>query len=298
LPAELVIFRHGERADRAKGRDDGFPADPVLTKEGKEMAKRAGIAVRSLTGSAFAAVYSSPFCRCLQTADQIAGELNLLVRVEPGLGELCSTSVFAEAPQLRSPVESVRFSLQRSLLDCSVSPVCLKLPEWPEEPRDANKRVIAVAKALAARHAGQRIALVCHSHSLVEITRHVPNKGGGAAEATAGYCAMSHISQAGVLLRCLDLSYLKGSSSQQSGGFCDASEVGHAAGHWSDGWRWIDPETLLAMRIDEVLEKFHRFREAFDRGNPEQQRMWHVGWAAPDDDLRRKLQLACAKGMF
>jgi len=242
------------------------------------------------------AVYSSPFCRCLQTADQIAAELGLPVRVEPGLCELLS--VFETAPMLRSPSESIARALQRSEVDCSMPPVVSAVPQWPEEVRDSNRRVVSVAKALASRHTGEAIVLVCHSHSVVEITRHVPSKGGGAASSHAGYCAMSHISQAGALQQCLDLSYLKGSSTEQSCGSCESSIVSPAAGSWSDGWRWVDPDQLLQMGLEEVLETFPRFREAFQRGTAEQQRRWTEGWAAPDEGLRSRLRLACEKGMF
>merc|ERR1712007_416044 len=96
---ELFVLRHGERADRARGRDDGWVNDVALTKEGRETAKRAGIALRPLATCPWAFVYSSPFFRCLQTANEVAAELGLLVRVEPGLSELCTAKVFDQAPQ-------------------------------------------------------------------------------------------------------------------------------------------------------------------------------------------------------
>jgi broad specificity phosphatase PhoE/predicted kinase len=296
LPAELFVVRHGERADRAKHRDDGWPDDSLLTKEGQETAKRAGSALRTLSTSPVAVVYSSPFCRCLQTADQIAAELNVPVRVEPGLSELFS--VFDQAPRLRSSSESLGRALQRVAVDCSLPPIMTALPSWPEEPRDSNKRVLSVAKALANRHAGEPIVLVCHAHSLIEITRHLPTEGGGMAGSRCGYCAMSHISQAGAVQRCLDLTYLSASADHESIGRYDCSSITPAVGVWTDAWDWIDPDTLLSISLDDVLAKYPSFRAAFQRGSHQQQQRWVDGWVAPDVEMRQKLLAALSNGMF
>lgn len=304
LPAEMFVLRHGERADRAKGRDEGCPDDAPLTKEGRETAKRAGMALRSLATSEFVAVYSSPFFRCLQTANEIAAELGLPVRVEPGLAELCSAKIFEQAPDLRSPTESIDRALIRAEVDLSEPPIAPTLPEWPEHARDANTRVVNTAKALADRHPGRAICLVCHSHSLVEITRHVPKEGGGAASSTATYCAMSHISPSSVLLRCLDMSYLKDSSSQSVAHMPEISGPDLAVGYWGEGWHWSneverDPvDTLLALSLEEVLEKYDRFRQLFERGDEEQKEKWRQGWISPDAAMRTKLEAAHKRGFF
>jgi len=305
LPAELFVLRHSERADRAKGRDDGYPDDAALTKEGRETAKRAGIALGILARSPIVVVYSSPFFRCLQTANELAGELGCPIRVEPGLAELCTDKVFSQAPQMRSPAESLARALQRAEVDLSEPPVEQSLPTWPEAPRDANKRVVNTAKALASRHPGQTICLVCHSHSLVEITRHVPKEGGGAAGSTAGYCAMSHISPSGDLHQCLDLSYLKDVSSVGSTQHIGLSFADLAAGSWEEGWNWTEDietpdviDVLLQLSLDEVLETYPKFSQMFERGTKVQQDAWREGWASPDDVMRTRLRKAHEHGLF
>jgi len=239
--AEVFVLRHGERADRAKCRDGGWSDDPPLTKEGREMAKRAGWALRGLAALPWApVVYSSPYYRCLQTANEVAAELGAAVRVEPGLSELCCQRIFDQQPRLREPEEAIAAAFQRVELDTSVPPVQPTVPEWPEQARDANSRVLQAATAIASRHPGTAVCLVCHGHSLVEITRTLPRAGGGATASQAGYCALSHIDSGGQLLRSLDLTYskmdrdaLKGRSS----GFTPHC-VDDSIGSWSHGWQW------------------------------------------------------------
>merc|ERR1712048_1476602 len=206
VPCEVFIMRHGERADRAANRDGGFPDDTQLTKTGQDQGKRTGVALRSMTAARFVAVYSSPFYRCLQTADEAAAELGLSVTVEPGLSELCIKRIFGdEAPQLRPPPEV----LQRSAISLSQTPCEQTLPTFPEEPKDANARVLRTAQALGARHPGRAILLVAHSHTVVELSRHLSSSGGGAVPQNAEYAALSHIDPEGRLVRCCDQTHLK-----------------------------------------------------------------------------------------
>lgn len=304
LPAELFVVRHGERADRARGCDEGYPDDTALTKEGRQTAKRAGIFLRKLEASRMVAVYSSPFFRCLQTANEIAAELGLPVRVEPGLSELCASKIFDHAPHLRTPAEAVSRALIRVEVDASQPPIQPAPPDWPEQPRAANSRVVRTAQLLADRHPGQAICLVCHSHSVVEITRHVSKEGGGAASSTAPYCALSHISPTGILRRCLDVSYLKDISSQDGVHVDHSCSPDPAVGFWEDGWRWNDAvasdpvDELLQLSLDEVLMKYPRFHQLFERGDENQKSAWRRGWLSADDCMHAKLNAAFERGIF
>jgi broad specificity phosphatase PhoE/predicted kinase len=240
--AELFILRHGERADRAQDRDGGWPDDPPLTKDGRQAAKQAGAALCGLATVPWAAaVYTSPYFRCLQTANEIAGELGLPVRVEPGLAEFCGDRLFERQPLLRPPEESLGSALIRAEVDLTVAPHRSTPPAWPETHRDANVRVLETARAIAARHPGLAVCLVCHSHSVVELTRHLPSSGGGAAASRSGYCALSHIMCNGALIRCLDQSYLREGRKGNMGAGSGAVEGGQQAaqaGSWADSWDW------------------------------------------------------------
>lgn len=305
---EVLILRHGERADRAKDRDGGWVDDPPLTPDGRETAKRAGQALRSLPAAPWAAVYCSPYFRCLQTANEAAAELGLPVRIEPGLSELTIAKIFNEAPSLRPSADSLQGALTRTEVDLSCAPHRETLPQWPEEMRAANSRVLETVQAIIARHPGQAILLVCHSHSLVELTRHLPKSGGGATSSNAGYCALSHISPGGELLRCVDLSYLK-LAEAAAGHRADALAPSADVGHWQSDWRWstadcdTDPfdgavEMLLEMGLDGALERYPAFRTIFHRGTQEQQTMWREGWACRSDEVRSKLLKANAANVF
>jgi hypothetical protein len=149
------------------------------------------------------------------------------------------------------------------------------------------------------------------------------------AGSTAEYCALSHISRSGALLRCLDLSYLKGAASRGCSGSasCGADVTDEAdsagsqveAGSWSSGWQWsvgggrgeegeaaddaavavLDPvDALLERSLEEVLDRYPRFKEAFHGAPSEKQDMWRQGWERRDETIRCKLRGGVAKGIF
>jgi broad specificity phosphatase PhoE len=286
-----------------------------LTKKGRQTAKEAGIALRSLTAAPWApAVYSSPYFRCLQTANEIAAELGLLVRVEPGLSELCCARIFDHQPDTRAPQDALQEALVRVEVDCSVAPCRGAVPVWPEAGRDANQRVSDTARSLAARHPGHALVLVCHSHSLVEITRRLPTTGAGAVGSRSGYCAMSHISASGALLACLDQSYLKGAPQAGHVEIPDAPST--AVGRWTTGWRWRgvaeathedeDPEheqrdpvdVLLGLDFEDALERYPRFKDMWQRATPLKRTALRDGWRERSSEFVAKVRSAHAKGIF
>lgn len=307
--SELFVLRHGERADRSSGRDDGWPDDPPLTKTGRETAKRAGGALRSLAALPWApVVYSSPFYRCLQTADEVAAELGLDVCVEPGLSEFCCQRIFEAQPRLRDPAASLAAALQRSDADLARASALPAPPAWPEAGRDASVRVLRAARALVERHPGRAVCIVCHGHSIVEITRHLPKAGASAVGMQTGYCALSHIAANGRLVRSLDQSYLKDAAAADDarGAAAPSAAQGAPSGRWSPGWRWVAAgaevggavEEVLGLGLDEALQRYPAFASVFRRGAPEKQEQWRLGWASRSDDVREKLEEARARGLL
>lgn len=268
-------------------------------------AKRAGAALRTLPSSPWApAVYTSPYYRCLQTADEIAAELGLNVRIEPGLSEICIERVFDAQPQLRVPDEALASALQRTEVDLTVAPAVANPPTWPEKARASNQRVLQASQSLVARHPGMAVCLVCHCHSLVEITRHLPKFGGGAVASQAGYCAMSHIDASGRLICALDQSYLRHGDLNSGRAEPSAFEV-EPAGFWRADWCWQAAaedysfvESLLDMDLEQVLSTYPRFNKLFLRGTVENQDAWRCGWKSRCRDLRLRLMQAQAKGLF
>jgi broad specificity phosphatase PhoE len=95
----VVVIRHGERLDwNMRDRGENWiptadrPWDPPLTDQGREQANALGLALpkilETLNLPSIAAVYSSPFYRCRQTASELcASDDKLKVKVEVGLTE-------------------------------------------------------------------------------------------------------------------------------------------------------------------------------------------------------------------
>eukprot|EP00927_Polykrikos_kofoidii_P048727 TRINITY_DN42942_c0_g1_i1.p1 TRINITY_DN42942_c0_g1~~TRINITY_DN42942_c0_g1_i1.p1 ORF type:complete len:595 (-),score=101.22 TRINITY_DN42942_c0_g1_i1:67-1851(-) len=240
---EIFIMRHGERADKARDSFEGPQDDPPLTREGREMAKRAGSALHAIADLPVVAVYSSPFYRCLQTANEVAAELGLPVRIEPGFSELCIERIFDHKPVLRKACTALLSALMRTSLDCSMPPVYPEMPQWPELACVANARVMKAARQIASRHRNQAVVFVCHAHSLIEMTRHLPASGGGKVGSRAGYCALTHISSRGDTLRCVDQTYLgttTEASNQEKLASVEASFSDRSSQDvlWNHAWRW------------------------------------------------------------
>mmetsp|Transcript_32946 Transcript_32946/g.79699 ORF Transcript_32946/g.79699 Transcript_32946/m.79699 type:complete len:289 (-) Transcript_32946:447-1313(-) len=102
----VVVVRHGERLDyimRDRGENwiptTDRPWDPPLTENGKQQANALGMALPSMLKTlnlpSIAAVYSSPFHRCRQTAAELcASDDKLKVQVELGLAESINQNWF------------------------------------------------------------------------------------------------------------------------------------------------------------------------------------------------------------
>ena len=81
----IIVARHAERADDVDvgwtAHDDGFPDDPPLTPFGLE---QAALLAQTLLKARpnLAVICTSPFLRCVQTADAVARAFGLPIRLE------------------------------------------------------------------------------------------------------------------------------------------------------------------------------------------------------------------------
>jgi probable phosphomutase (TIGR03848 family) len=145
----LLLIRHG-RADAKSNRLYGTTPGIHLSDEGRDQATR--LSAR-LSAVQLAAVYSSPFERCLETAEAITAGRNLDVKILPELGEvdygewtgrtfaaLRRTVVWQRVHQLPS---SVRFPGGESL----------------EEVQDRGVRAL---EGIASTHRQGAVAAVTH----------------------------------------------------------------------------------------------------------------------------------------
>lgn len=155
----LLLIRHG-LADVKGNRLYGRTPDIHLSEQGKEQVER--LAVR-LSPLKLAAVYSSPFERCLETAEAITAERDLAVHPVSDLGEvdygewtgrtftaLRRTVLWRQVHKLPS---SVRFPGGESL----------------QEVRDRGVRAL---EEIAARHRRQVVAAVTHGDVIRLVLAH------------------------------------------------------------------------------------------------------------------------------
>lgn len=151
-PTRFVLVRHGVTelsvARRFAGRSD-LP----LTERGVQQAELTADRLAGLAGSV-AAVLSSPLLRTRQTADRIAGRLELPVTVEDGLIETdygaWDGHSFDEVRQ-RWPAD-----LARWLADPTA------VPTGGESFQTVGRRVGAARDRIVERHPGQVVLLVSH----------------------------------------------------------------------------------------------------------------------------------------
>jgi broad specificity phosphatase PhoE len=103
----IWIVRHGARLDFE---DPGWsaaarrPHDPPLSPRGLREAEQIA---RRLSTESVSHIFSSPFFRTLQTADVLARELLLPIKVEKGLAEWLNREWFPEPPEILSTEESL-----------------------------------------------------------------------------------------------------------------------------------------------------------------------------------------------
>lgn len=143
---ELLLIRHALPL-RVEKRD-GTPADPSLSEEGVRQARRLAA---WLAAERIDAVYASPLRRARETAETVAEALRLTVRIEPGVTE------FDPLSQSYVPLEEIKAEsreLWRELVSGGLTAgIDVAL---------FRRTVAAALERIVARHAGERVAVVCH----------------------------------------------------------------------------------------------------------------------------------------
>lgn len=149
VTATLCFIRHAAHDHLGRilsGRTPGIPLSP----DGRGQAVRLA---RALSGTRFAAIYTSPVQRARETAEALAADRDCPVVVADALDEIDFGAWTGRAfAQLESDAGWDRWNAARGSARCPGG----------ETMAEAGQRAVAFAGEVAARHAGAAVALVSH----------------------------------------------------------------------------------------------------------------------------------------
>lgn len=161
----IYIARHGNRLDfvnpewfnTAKRR-----YDPPLSQDGFIQAQELG---KQLKSAQITHIFTSPFLRAIQTANEIAEILDLSLKIEAGLSEWLNPDWMTETPEIHSREE---LSLIYSRIDWNYTSRII--PKYPENQEKVNSRTGETARVLV-KEFQEEILLVSHSPSIWGIVK-------------------------------------------------------------------------------------------------------------------------------
>ena len=143
---ELLLVRHA--LPLRVEREDGLPADPPLSEEGRSQAERLA---QWIASEPIDALYASPLRRAQETAQPVAKSLGLEIQVEPGVTEFDSlSSVYIPLEELKA----LDYERWRAMMDGGL----IEGIDFPEFCRVA----IASFERIIAKSGGKRVVVVCH----------------------------------------------------------------------------------------------------------------------------------------
>ena len=150
-PTRIIAIRHGETAWNADGRIQG-QLDIALNPRGLWQAARLA---RALAAEPIAAIYASDLARARSTAEPLAGAIGVSLALEASLRERgfgAFEGQTFDAIRAAAPEDARRWSKREPGF----------APAGGESLLKFRDRVLTAASAIAARHAGQQIALITH----------------------------------------------------------------------------------------------------------------------------------------
>ncbi|GAB4226181.1 MAG: histidine phosphatase family protein [Stanieria sp.] len=159
------LARHGNRFDFVNPQWFNHAIrryDPPLSEDGFIQARQLG---SRLKGEQITHIFSSPFLRTIQTANEVAKILDLPIKLEAGLSEWHNPDWMSELPQTH-PREYLEIHYPR--IDWTYQSQIF--PRYPESEREVNTRTMAIAQKLVSKYT-ENILLVGHSASVLGVTR-------------------------------------------------------------------------------------------------------------------------------
>lgn len=155
---ELWLIRHGESEFNRDGRIQG-QLDPPLSPLGRQQAR---LLAEARSGAGLQAIYSSHLSRATATAEALAEAAGLTVIPEPRLVE----AGFGEWEGLTRGDIQARFPGQMERWQAD--PIANR-PPGGETIEALQNRAMAAVNELTRRHAGERVAIVCHGGTIRSI---------------------------------------------------------------------------------------------------------------------------------
>ncbi|MDD9936690.1 MAG: histidine phosphatase family protein [Myxococcales bacterium] len=161
---ELILVRHG--LPLRVETEDGSPADPPLSDEGRDQAQRAA---QWLEREAIDRIYSSPMRRAQETAQPLASRLQLTPELEQGVAE------FDQLSDSYVPLEELKQTDPERWRRLMAS-------GWYGEfdPEVFRETVVTTMERIIADNAGKRVAIICHggvinvwAAHVLDIARHL-----------------------------------------------------------------------------------------------------------------------------
>ena len=159
---EIYLIRHG---DALPAGDEIVPGgtydDQPLSQLGRQQAEAVAARLASIP---FDVIYSSPYRRARETAAPLAHRQGLDVRIETEIREIRLGTVGGGLPKSVSPDEysaALRARLDEIVRLVAVSGYWSSIP-GSEPSTDFRARISLAIDGLAARHAGQRMAVFSH----------------------------------------------------------------------------------------------------------------------------------------
>lgn len=162
------------------------PGDPPLSARGVIQAQRTG---RSLKGAGITGLYSSPLRRARETAELVAADLGLEIRLDDRLRERMNWGL-SPVPQTAAEflAEWARATRERDFVPLS-----------GDSSHCAGGRFASLLDELSRRHPGERVALVSHGGVTVDLLRTLfgdallSDMAPGLIEAGVLACAVTHL---------------------------------------------------------------------------------------------------------
>ncbi len=152
---EVLLIRHAQQ-DVEAGSAASHWVDPPLTEQGRQQAHLLGAA---LSRTHLDAVFASPLKRAMNTAEAVARQHRLQVRV---IDDLREVELFREVPSERTLADVLGEDVIGAMRLRMLTEKNWDVFPMSESSHEFRKRVINAVETAIARNAGERIAIVCH----------------------------------------------------------------------------------------------------------------------------------------